>query len=70
MATKVRRIVDETAGAVGVIEGWGGTYMLTAAGSCEGCDSNNRRSRPRTFSVSEPERGCAGRNAFSELTPI
>jgi dihydrodipicolinate synthase/N-acetylneuraminate lyase len=36
MAAKVRSIVDQTAGAVGVIEGWGGTYILELidAGIC------------------------------------
>lgn len=36
MAAKVKAIVSETAGAVGVIDGWGGTYMLELidAGIC------------------------------------
>ena len=36
MAAKVKTIVRETAGAVGVIDGWGGTYMLELidAGIC------------------------------------
>ncbi len=36
MSAKVRSIVNETAGAVGVIDGWGGTYMLELidAGIC------------------------------------
>lgn len=36
MAAKVRRIVDETEGSIGVIDGWGGTYILELidAGIC------------------------------------
>lgn len=36
MASKVRRILDETAGAIGVIDGWGGIYILELidAGIC------------------------------------
>ena len=36
MAAKVKRVVAETGGAVGVLDGWGGTYMLELmdAGIC------------------------------------
>jgi 4-hydroxy-tetrahydrodipicolinate synthase len=36
MSARVRSIVEETSGAVGVIDGWGGTYMLELidAGIC------------------------------------